>query len=194
MKKLSAFVFLLCLICHPIFAQEASLAKAKDARMRKIDRVVENIEKDSSLICFITNKELTLAKNVASIPPEKVLEHQLDRIIQPQSFVQSTPTLFYLKDSVIIKIIYQNKIYYFLDNELILSDFECQDPTDLLIQCKPAYSRNYNYYWRGKYHKSLILNIRSGNCSGCALSYLFLSPLQTQQEAAWLLKRVKEIR
>jgi len=191
MKKLSTLVFLLQLLCHPILAQKAFLVKTKDGRMRKIDIIVSGIEKDSTLICFITNKELTTAENLTSASPEKLLEYQLANIVLAHPFVQSRPTLFYLKDSAIVKIIYDNTIYYFLDGELIFSDFECQGRTDLLTQCNPAYSRTYNYYWRGKYHKSMILEVRSGNCDGCASGYLY--PWKTRKKADWLLKRLHKI-
>ncbi|MFK7922492.1 MAG: hypothetical protein AB8H47_11075 [Bacteroidia bacterium] len=191
MKKLSTLVFLLQLLCHPILAQKASLVKEKDVRMRKIDIIVSDIEKDSTLTCFITNRELTTAENLASVSPEKLLEHQLANIVRAHPLVQSTPTLFYLKDSLIIKIVYDKTIYYFLDDELIFSNFECQGRTDLLTQCKPAYSRTYNYYWNGKYHKSMILAVRSGNCDGCASGYLY--PWKTKKKADWLLKRLHKI-
>jgi len=158
MKTILIHIGLSLLLSNYAFAQEWVWGQEKDRVMLKIDNIVYDIDHDTLLVRFWVNENLTKveidsSRNIDNI--ESISDQTLPSIIPSNCY--------YLKDSVIVKLIYDGQSFYFLNEDLIMYHKRYDGFSDNTTQCCPITVDHYHYYWKKAYYKSF--EKRDSNCS-----------------------------
>jgi len=158
---------LIFLISNLAYSQEFIWDQDKDLKMRKIEKIVNGIDNDTSLIRFRFNNSLTNSVIDSSSFIYEIENHTFQTVSN-----RSSANYYYLKNSVIVKLIYDGQTFYFFDENLIMSYKKYEGFSDNTTQCCPITTEHYHYYWKNAYYKSF--EKRDSNCAN-PCSYIIAS-------------------
>ena len=165
MKLLFFHLLLLFLVTESAFAQKHIWANDIDRKMRKIDNTVSAINTDPSLIQF------ALARNRSPAEVKKALPlDTLKNGMAPIQFKVTPSNSYFLKDSVVVKIQYEDQTFYFEKEHLILSYKRYEGYSDNTTQCCPITTEHFHYYQNNTYYKSF--EKRNSPCTNPCISVM----------------------
>ena len=149
MKTIFISVILSFLISNCTYSQELVWGQDKDRIMSKIEKIINDIDNDKSLIRFRINDSLTKAEIDTTKNGDNI-----ENVSFQTELNMISPNYYYLKDSVVVKLIYDGQTFYFLDENLIMSYKRYEGFSDNTTQCCPITIGLYHYYWKSTYYKS----------------------------------------
>lgn len=152
MKSLCIYLALTFLITNSVYSQSLTWKKDKDRKMKKIERIAADIDNDTLLIRILIDDSLIYGANIA-----------FDEISETNRFKALSTNCFFMKDSVIVKMIYLQQTFYFRHENLILSYKRHEGYSDNTTQCCPITRIHYHYYWKSLYYSSF--EIRNSDCN-----------------------------
>ncbi len=184
-NKLFILSFFLC--ANYIYSQELFWDKDKDRIVRKIDKLVKGINQDTSITQFEFSDSLMISK--AKSPNHlratgEVIEEarwQREKSLLPLKF-------YYLKDSLVVKIVFDESVYYLVNEKLIMSQKTYIGFSDNTTQCCPITIYDFQYYWKNTLYESI--EARNSNCSYPCLG--IIKSHTSQNTVELLLKRIKK--
>jgi len=162
MMKISILVILFSFsVSFLLNAQDITFVETKNSRMLNIDKIVNSINKDTTLVQYKVNERFT-SSEIDNSPFPKI-ELSTGRKIMP--------TLYYMRNTTVIKVNYDGILYYFKDENLIMSKYKCggephplpKNPSEMR-QWVPGHVDYYSYYRKNSYYKS-FKEVHGGICS-----------------------------
>jgi hypothetical protein len=183
-RKLPVLLYLIFISANSIYSQVLFWDKEKDRKVRKIDKQVEGINQDTSIIRFEFNDSLITSKT--NIPNRlRSTEEVKSQRRKPPISLNS----YYLKDSLIVKIVFDGSVFYLVNEKLIMSKKTYQGSSDNTTQCCPITIYDFQYYWKNTLYENI--EARNSNCSyPCGLT---IKSQISQNTVGLLLKRIKKI-